>query len=44
MLLGTDYPFEMGSMEPVEFVRSADLGDESTKAILGATAIGLLNL
>lgn len=44
VLMGTDYPFEMGSLEPVEFVRSAELDTPTTDAILGITAAGLLGL
>ncbi len=44
VLLGTDYPFEIGSLDPVEFVKSAGLEDRTTDAILGTTAMGLLGL
>ncbi len=43
-MLGTDYPFEMGSLDPVEFVRGAGLDGHVTRAILGDTAGGLLGL
>jgi aminocarboxymuconate-semialdehyde decarboxylase len=42
--LGTDYPFEMGSHDPVDFVESADLDAETKTAILGDTAARLLSL
>ena len=44
VLLGTDYPFEMGSLDPVDFVRDAGLDDHVTRSILGDTAAGLLGL
>lgn len=44
VMLGTDYPFEMGSLDPVEFVRDAGLADHVTRSILGDTAGGLLGL
>jgi aminocarboxymuconate-semialdehyde decarboxylase len=44
VMLGTDYPFEMGSLDPVEFIESAELGPDATEAILGRTARGLLGL
>ncbi len=44
VMLGTDYPFEMGSLDPVEFVESAELGPDATEAILGRTARGLVGL
>jgi aminocarboxymuconate-semialdehyde decarboxylase len=44
VMLGTDYPFEMGSLDPVEFIESAELGPDATNAILGETARGLLGL
>ena len=44
VLLGTDYPFEMGSLDPVEFVEAADLTADTTSLILGETATDLLGL
>lgn len=44
VMLGTDYPFEMGSLDPVEFVLGAGLDDQMTTSILGGTAGGLLGL
>jgi aminocarboxymuconate-semialdehyde decarboxylase len=43
VLLGSDYPFDMGNENPVDLVRSADLGIENEKKILGDTASQLLN-
>ena len=44
VMLGTDYPFEMGSHDPVGFIRSADLPEDVTAALLGETAAKLLDL
>ncbi|MFV2001212.1 MAG: amidohydrolase family protein [Acidimicrobiia bacterium] len=41
LLMGTDYPFEMGDHDPVTFVRSA-VAEEPAGAILGGTAGRLL--
>lgn len=43
VLLGSDYPFDMGNENPVELVRSANLGLDSEKKILGDNASQLLN-
>ena len=43
-MLGTDYPFEMGSLDPVDFVRSGGFDDDTTEAILGSTAEALIGL
>ncbi len=43
ILLGTDYPFEMGDQDPVTFVRSAPgISDEDVEAITGGNAARLL--
>lgn len=42
VLLGSDYPFDMGNENPVEMVRAADLGSENEKKILGGNAKQLL--
>lgn len=42
VMLGTDYPFEMGESDPVGFIESADLGEETTSAVLGTTAEKLI--
>jgi len=41
VLLGSDYPFDMGVTDPVERVRSAGLGDAGTDLVLGGNAAGL---
>jgi aminocarboxymuconate-semialdehyde decarboxylase len=43
VLLGSDYPFDMGNEDPVELVRSAHLGLENEKKILETNARQLLN-
>lgn len=42
VLLGSDYPFDMGLDDPVTTVRSAGLPDDVTGGILGANADALL--
>jgi aminocarboxymuconate-semialdehyde decarboxylase len=44
VLLGSDYPFDMGNENPVELVRAADLGTENEKKILGENASQLLGI
>jgi aminocarboxymuconate-semialdehyde decarboxylase len=43
VMLGSDYPFDMGNENPVELVRNANLGIENEKLILGDNASQLLN-
>lgn len=43
VLLGSDYPFDMGNENPVDLVRVANLGSEEEQRILGATARRLLD-
>ncbi|MFG6402441.1 MULTISPECIES: amidohydrolase family protein [unclassified Microbacterium] len=42
VLMGSDYPFDMGLEDPVGFVRSADLPPEVTAQVLGGNARSLL--
>ncbi len=44
ILMGSDYPFDMGDPDPVGFVRSAGLGEATEDMILGGNAIALLGL
>src|SRR5580704_13285419 len=45
VLMGTDYPADMGEVDPVGFVESAkNLDDTERRAILGRNAARLLNL
>lgn len=44
LLLGSDYPWDMGEPDPVGRVRSLALDDPSTSRILGANAAALLKL
>lgn len=39
VLLGSDYPFDMGSEDPVAFVRSAGLADDVVNGILTGNAV-----
>jgi aminocarboxymuconate-semialdehyde decarboxylase len=42
VLLGTDHPFDMGDPHPVATVRAAGLGSGPERAVLGGTAMRLL--
>ena len=42
VLLGSDYPFDMGDLRPAETVRAAELMPEVEAAILGGNAERLL--
>ena len=44
VLLGSDYPFDMGVTDPVELARAAKLDDAATDLVLGGNAarLGLL--
>ncbi|MCX5232856.1 amidohydrolase family protein [Streptomyces sp. NPDC006553] len=44
VLLGSDFPFDMGSDDPVGALRAADLPEADFRAIRGANAAALLNL
>ncbi len=44
ILMGTDYPFDMGMYEPIEFVSGAKLTAADKQAILGGNAAKLLKL
>lgn len=41
VLMGSDYPFDMGVTDPVERVRAAGLGDADTDLVLGGNAAEL---
>ncbi len=41
VLLGSDFPFDMGVTDPVERVRAAGLGDTDADLVLGGNAAGL---
>ena len=43
VLLGSDYPFDMGNDDPVDFVQRSGLTPESEKLILGENAARLLS-
>lgn len=44
VLLGTDFPFDMGVEDPVARVRAAGLGAAGEEAVMGVTAARLLRL
>ena len=45
IMLGTDYPFPMGDLDPVEFIRSAEsISEDEVQDILGGNAAALLGL
>jgi aminocarboxymuconate-semialdehyde decarboxylase len=44
VLLGSDYPFDMGSEDPLGALRAADLPEADFHAVRGANAAALLNL
>ncbi len=41
VLLGSDFPFDMGVSDPVDRVRTAGLGDEGSRLVLGGNAAHL---
>jgi aminocarboxymuconate-semialdehyde decarboxylase len=44
VLLGSDYPFDMGNENPVELVRAAGFDPETEAKIIGGNAMRLLNI
>jgi aminocarboxymuconate-semialdehyde decarboxylase len=44
VMMGSDYPYDMGDYEPVEHVMSAGLDDVVAKAVLGGTARKVLGI
>ncbi|GGK84843.1 amidohydrolase family protein [Streptomyces flaveus] len=44
VLLGSDYPFDMGTEDPLGALRAADLPDADFHAVRGGNAAALLNL
>ena len=45
VLMGTDYPADMGEVDPIGFIESASgLDDNERRAILGGNAARLLNI
>ena len=42
VLMGSDFPFDMGLDDPVTAVRSAGLPDDLTRLVLGENADALL--
>lgn len=41
IVLGSDYPFPIGDLEPTKIIKDAGLGEQETKMILGETAARL---
>lgn len=44
VMLGTDFPADMGQADPVDWLNGSDLNDEERAAVLGDTAAALLGL
>jgi aminocarboxymuconate-semialdehyde decarboxylase len=44
VMLGTDFPADMGQADPVDWLNGSDLSDEERAAVLGDTAASLLGL
>lgn len=44
VLLGTDYPFDMGTADPLGFLARAGLGEDERRLVLGGNAERLLKL
>ena len=44
VMLGSDYPFPIGDLEPVKVVRQADLEEIEAGRILGETAAGVFGI
>jgi aminocarboxymuconate-semialdehyde decarboxylase len=44
VLLGSDYPFDMGTDRPVEAVREAAIPSDQEELVLGGNAVRLLEL
>jgi aminocarboxymuconate-semialdehyde decarboxylase len=42
VLLGSDYPFDMGDERPAEVVRALGLAGDEEEAILGGNALRLI--
>jgi aminocarboxymuconate-semialdehyde decarboxylase len=44
VLMGTDYPFDMGTVDPLGFLASADLRDDERDLVMGANAVKLFDI
>ena len=44
VLLGTDYPFDMGTVDPLGFLERVDLTDEQRRLVMGGNAERLLRI
>jgi aminocarboxymuconate-semialdehyde decarboxylase len=44
VLMGTDYPFDMGTVDPLGFLAAAELRDDERDLVLGANAVRLFDI
>ncbi len=44
VLMGTDYPFDMGPTDPLAFLAQARLSEQARENVLGANAVRLFNI
>jgi aminocarboxymuconate-semialdehyde decarboxylase len=44
VLMGTDYPFDMGTVDPVGFLADADLDEDDRDLVLGGNAARLFGI
>jgi aminocarboxymuconate-semialdehyde decarboxylase len=44
VMLGTDYPFDMGETDPVSLIADADLGAEQSQLVLGGNVARLMGI
>lgn len=44
VVMGTDYPFDMGETKPVDFIKSIEIPSDKQKCILGENAVKLLGV
>jgi aminocarboxymuconate-semialdehyde decarboxylase len=44
VLMGTDYPFDMSTVDPVGFLAAADLSDDDRALVLGGNAARLFGI
>ena len=44
VLLGSDYPFDMGTVDPLGFLERVDLTDEQRRLVMGGNAERLLRI
>jgi aminocarboxymuconate-semialdehyde decarboxylase len=44
VLMGTDYPFDMGTVDPVDFLAGVELSDADRDLVLGGNAARLFGI